>query len=1121
MKKPRADAPTPTAALHSPPPPSTSGAPDASASTAAAPQQPPSLYQLLKNAELLEYSEKLRTVLKLRHAGDLAYAEEKDLSEIGMSRPEQKRLRREYARLFPQSSVFVRLRKVFGRADGRQSGDPTASTSALPDEADGQHIIPADAVELYRELGRGEFGVCFQGTWNLPHGDSLQVAIKRVPPEKLRTNPACFLQEAAVMTRMRHEHVVRMFGVVLDTKSVMLVSELAPYGSLLECLKRPAWDEPFAVDTLCEFARQIACGMEYLTNQRLIHRDLAARNVLVATLTKVKISDFGLSRSLGVGEDYYRSDFSPTMRLPIAWCAPECINLLRFTEASDVYAFGVLLWECFSYGRIPWENCTGAQILHSIDTQRKTLDCPPACPTEFYQLMQRCWRHEADQRPKFEEISQLIPEIMPQLLVTVSECHNDEPDQLQFDRGEIIILLDKCRNTEAGGSFWHGALRNGRTGLFRPAETVAHLGAENPTAASQKPPAASPPTAAIKPTSASKEKKSKGEKDKEKRKLLISEPQGDLRHTCHVGVDGKVFGLIHVGKGDLQPLIGLSDPATLQPAALAGRSIVPLRPTRSSNDSLAISPTRSTNSGVATPPLPPPTLASVRGAALTNGGRTGADAAAAMELRANGYDVPQRAAPPSHSPTSASTASTLSPRFVDPAAPAPPQPQRLPRNSQSAAQPPALPPKPAARIKPQRSLTHEAEQKLERKPKTNVVNPTPAGSRPFPLAAHRTQSLPKTTADFPTSADFAAPCAPNATTHSSSGTSGVFSGGSGESGRFDSWDSRAPTEPADQMHRSLHDSSQLLDEVLSTLQRDITDFSISTIGDYSDTRPLLPPRSPPPAGTNGTTSSDVRPLTAHESERLYKRMNDEHKKAARSLAKEFAQFKRFSSVDNAEPECGAYTAKITCATSGENGGASDSSSATPTNPQAWSDEAQAAYKLLVQCGDSLRRTSPVEPRAVDPHRPTSAQSSASPRSLNAQVSAAGGVSSSTDTDATVIRTSADSPPPPPLPQKPRAPIEYTNILMGGGGDEMERCQVDDQRRQAAPIRYENSAGGGANEPPPQIPPKPKARQNLTRSNAFAHSPPPANTPAPFPTFTPSVPRTALFSNFPKDEIVKF
>jgi serine/threonine protein kinase len=81
-------------------------------------------------------------------------------------------------------------------------------------------------VELCRELGRGEFGVCFQGSWTLPRGDNVQVAVKRVLPEKLRSNPASFLQEAGVMVRMRHESVVRMYGVVLDTKSVMLVSFL-------------------------------------------------------------------------------------------------------------------------------------------------------------------------------------------------------------------------------------------------------------------------------------------------------------------------------------------------------------------------------------------------------------------------------------------------------------------------------------------------------------------------------------------------------------------------------------------------------------------------------------------------------------------------------------------------------------------------------------------------------------------------------------------------------------------------------------------------------------------------------------------------------------------------------
>jgi serine/threonine protein kinase len=79
----------------------------------------------------------------------------------------------------------------------------------------------------------------------------------------------------------------------------------------------------------------------------------------------VKISDFGLSRSLGHGEDYYRSEFNPSMKLPIAWCAPECINFLRFTSASDVWAYGVTLWEMFTFGQTPWTGMTGSQVLHT------------------------------------------------------------------------------------------------------------------------------------------------------------------------------------------------------------------------------------------------------------------------------------------------------------------------------------------------------------------------------------------------------------------------------------------------------------------------------------------------------------------------------------------------------------------------------------------------------------------------------------------------------------------------------------------------------------------------------------------------------------------------------------
>lgn len=122
--------------------------------------------------------------------------------------------------------------------------------------------------------------------------------MKRILPEKLISQPASFLQEAAIMTRMHHENVIRLFGVVLDTKAVMLVSELAPCGSLLECLQSPPGREPFSLSTLCDFALQIARGMAYLSEQRLIHRDLAARNVLVSTPIKARSKSGVLANGL-------------------------------------------------------------------------------------------------------------------------------------------------------------------------------------------------------------------------------------------------------------------------------------------------------------------------------------------------------------------------------------------------------------------------------------------------------------------------------------------------------------------------------------------------------------------------------------------------------------------------------------------------------------------------------------------------------------------------------------------------------------------------------------------------------------------------------------------------------
>ena len=123
---------------------------------------------------------------------------------------------------------------------------------------------------------------------------------------------------------------------------------------------------------------------------------------MVFTKNKIKISDFGLSRALGVGKDYYQTNFNVNLKLPIAWCAPECINYLKFTSASDVWAFGVTLWEMFSYGFQPWAALTGQQILEAIDEPSyQRLEPPETCPKDYYNIMLKCWQHEPHNRPRF------------------------------------------------------------------------------------------------------------------------------------------------------------------------------------------------------------------------------------------------------------------------------------------------------------------------------------------------------------------------------------------------------------------------------------------------------------------------------------------------------------------------------------------------------------------------------------------------------------------------------------------------------------------------------------------------------------------------------------------------
>lgn len=356
------------------------------------------------------------------------------------------------------------------------------------------------------------------------------MAIKCLCRERMQSNPMEFLKEAAIMHSIDHENIVRLYGVVLSTDSLMLVTELAHLRSLLECLKDSDLRVKFlTVPVLCDFAQQICNGMMYLESNRLIHRDLAARNILVFSKNKVKISDFGLSRALGVGKDYYKTNFNVNLKLPIAWCAPECVNYLKFTSASDVWAYAVCLWEMFSYGFQPWPAFTGHQILEAIDKPNfQRLEQPECCPKEYYTLMIKCWNHDPLKRPKFSEIYQLLPDMKPEQLKTVTQLADAKKDHLVYRQGEIVTVLDKSSNSP----YWLGVLNSGKTGHFNPANTVAHL-------------------ESLPSSSSNHQTQQSGGfirntlERNSKRKLntdMISSPQNDLKHTGHVGIDGAYFG---------------------------------------------------------------------------------------------------------------------------------------------------------------------------------------------------------------------------------------------------------------------------------------------------------------------------------------------------------------------------------------------------------------------------------------------------------------------------------------------------------------------------------------------------------------------------------------------------
>uniref|UniRef100_A0A8C2LZL5 Tyrosine-protein kinase receptor n=1 Tax=Cricetulus griseus TaxID=10029 RepID=A0A8C2LZL5_CRIGR len=269
-------------------------------------------------------------------------------------------------------------------------------------------VSPAN-VTLLRALGHGAFGEVYEGlVIGLP-GDSspLQVAIKMLPELCSRQDELDFLMEALIISKFSHRNIVRCVGLSFQAAPRLILLELMSGGDMKSFLRHsrphPSQPSPLAMQDLLKMAQDIAQGCHYLEENHFIHRDIAARNCLLSCTGPsrvAKIGDFGMARDI-YRASYYRK--GGRALLPVKWMPPEALLEGIFTSKTDSWSFGVLLWEIFSLGYMPYPGHTNQEVLDFIVTGNR-MDPPRNCPVPVYRIMTQCWQHQPELRPDFASI---------------------------------------------------------------------------------------------------------------------------------------------------------------------------------------------------------------------------------------------------------------------------------------------------------------------------------------------------------------------------------------------------------------------------------------------------------------------------------------------------------------------------------------------------------------------------------------------------------------------------------------------------------------------------------------------------------------------------------------------
>ncbi|XP_062978367.1 epithelial discoidin domain-containing receptor 1 isoform X1 [Elgaria multicarinata webbii] len=329
---------------------------------------------------------------------------------------------------------IINLQGVTG---GNTYAVPAVAVDALTGKDMALGEFPRERLIFKEKLGEGQFGevhlcevenpqdlLSLEFPFNVRKGRPLLVAVKILRSDATKNARNDFLKEVKIMSRLKDLNIVRLLGVCVQDDPLCMITEYMENGDLNQFLSgheledkmggSPSGKPTISYPTLVHVGAQIASGMAFLASLNFVHRDLATRNCLVGEGFTIKIADFGMSRNLYAG-DYYRIQGRAV--LPIRWMAWECILMGKFTTASDVWAFGVTLWEVLMLCQEqPYSQLTDESVIENAGEffrhqgKQVYLSRPPACPLAVYEVMLRCWAREAKDRPSFQYLHRFLAE---------------------------------------------------------------------------------------------------------------------------------------------------------------------------------------------------------------------------------------------------------------------------------------------------------------------------------------------------------------------------------------------------------------------------------------------------------------------------------------------------------------------------------------------------------------------------------------------------------------------------------------------------------------------------------------------------------------------------------------